>query len=98
MGRIQQCVRDVLAIANKTEDFGEAKKRIEQLFVASKGQHRGHLAVAQRVRDQINQAYNDVLLDAQPCVDRVLEWLDREHLQLHATGARGGADRDKTHQ
>jgi hypothetical protein len=98
MGRIQQCVRDVLAIANKTEDFGQAKKRIEQLFVASKGQRRGHLAVAQRVRDQINQAYNDVLLDAQPCVDRVLEWLDREHLQLHATGARGGADRDKTHQ
>ena len=84
MGRIQQCVRDVLAIANKTEDFGQAKKRIEQLFVAFKGQHRGHLAVAQRVRDQINQAYNDVLLDAQPCVDRVLEWLDREHLQQHA--------------
>ena len=98
MGRIQQCVRDVLAIANKTEDFGQAKKRIEQLFVASKAQHRGHLAVAQRVRDQINRAYDDVLLDAQPCVDRVLEWLDREHLQLHATGARGGADRDKTHQ
>jgi hypothetical protein len=23
-------------------------------------------------------------LDAQPCVDRVLEWLDREHLQQHA--------------
>ena len=83
MGRIQQCVRDVLAIANKTEDFGRAKQRIELLFVASKGQHRGHLAVAQRVRDQINQAYKDVLLDAQPCVDRVLEWLDREHLQQH---------------
>jgi hypothetical protein len=84
MGRIQQCVRDVLAIAHNTEDFGQAKKRIEQLFVASNGQHRGHLAVAQRVRDQINQAYNDVLLDAQPCVGRVLEWLDREHLRAQA--------------
>jgi hypothetical protein len=49
----------------------------------SKAQHRGHLAVAQRVRDQINQAYDNVLQDAQPCVDRVLEWLDREHLQQH---------------
>jgi hypothetical protein len=84
VGRIQQCVRDVLAIANKTEDFGQARKRIEQLFVASKGQRGGHLAVAQRVRDQINKTYNDVLLHAQPCLDRVLQWLDREHLQPDA--------------
>jgi hypothetical protein len=84
MSMIQQCVRNVLAIANKTEDFGHAEKSIEQLFVASKGQHREHLAVTQRVRDQINQAYNEVQQDAQPCVDRVLEWLDREHLQEHA--------------
>ena len=81
MGRIQQCVRDVLHIANKTEDFGQAKKRIEQLFVASKAQHRGHLAVAQRVRDQINRANDDVPPNAQRCIERVLEWLDREHLQ-----------------
>ena len=80
MGRIQQCVKDVLSIANKTEDFGQAKARVEQLFVVSKAQHRGHLAVAQRVRDQINGAYNDVPLDAQPCLDQVPEWLDREHL------------------
>jgi hypothetical protein len=80
MGRIQQCVKDVLSIANETEDFGQAKARVEQLFVVSKAQHRGHLAVAQRVRDQINGAYNDVPLDAQPCLDQVLEWLDREHL------------------
>ena len=84
MGRIQQCVTDVIAIANKTEDVGQAKKRIEQLFVAPTGPHRGHLAVAQRVRDHIDQAYNGVLLDAQPCVDRVLAWLDREYLQQHA--------------
>ena len=32
MGRIQQCVRDVLYIATKSEDFGEARKRIEPTF------------------------------------------------------------------
>ena len=42
MGRIQQCARDVLSIANKTEDFAQAEKRIEQLFFVSKAQHRGH--------------------------------------------------------
>jgi hypothetical protein len=80
MGRIQQCVNDVLHIANHSKDAGQAKKRIEQLFVVSKAQHRGHVAVAQRVRDQINRAHNDVPLDVQLCLDRVLEWLDREHL------------------
>ncbi len=71
----------MLHIANKTEDFSQAKKRIEQLVVASKSQHRGHLAVAQRVRDQINRANDDAPSNAQPCLERVLEWLDREHLQ-----------------
>jgi hypothetical protein len=80
MGKIQQCVRDVLCIANKTEDFGQAKKRIEQLFAVSKAQHHGHLAVAQRVRDQIKRASDDVPSNAQPCLDWVLDWLDREHL------------------
>jgi len=79
-GRIQQCVKDVLDIASKTEDFAQAKKCIEQLFVVSKAQHRGHLAVAQRVRDQIDRAYDDVLSNAQPCLGQVLEWLDHEHL------------------
>jgi hypothetical protein len=81
MGRIAQCVKDVLDIANKTEDLSQAKRHIEHLLVASKANGRGHLAVAQRVRDQIIQAYEDVPADAQPCLDRVLEWLDREHLR-----------------
>jgi hypothetical protein len=80
MGRIHQCVKDVLSIADKMENFGQAKTRIEELFAVSKTQHRGHLAVAQRVRDQINQAYNDAPLDTQPCLDRVIKWLDSEHL------------------
>jgi hypothetical protein len=83
MGRIQHCVRDVLYISNKTEDFGQAKKRIEQLFAESKAQNHGHLAVAQRVRDQINRAYGDTPLNAQVCLDKVLDWLDREHLARH---------------
>ena len=82
-GRIEQCVKDVLSIANKID---QAKTRIEQLFVVSKVQHRGHLAVAQQVRDQINRPYDDVALDAQPCLDRVLEWLDREHLRQRRQG------------
>ena len=28
MGGLQQCVKDVVSIANKTEDFGQAKARI----------------------------------------------------------------------
>ena len=68
-------------MANKSEDFGQARKRIEQLFDVSKSQHRGHLAVAQRVRDQINRANDDAPSNAQPCLERVLEWSDREHLQ-----------------
>jgi hypothetical protein len=36
MGRIQQCIRDVHYISNKTEDFGQAKKRIEQLLPSLK--------------------------------------------------------------
>ena len=77
-------MKDVVSIANKAEDFGQAKARIEQLFVVSKGQHRGHLAVAQRVRDQISLAYHDVPLDAKPRLDRVIEWLDRDHLRRRA--------------
>jgi hypothetical protein len=75
MGRIQQCVGDVLLIANRFEDFSRAKKRVEQLFVEYKVSHRGHLAVAQRVRDQLNRARNELPIDAQPCLDQVLEWL-----------------------
>ena len=80
MGRIQQCVKDVLRIANKLEDVDQAKRRIEQLFLETKAQHRGHLAVAQRIRDQLNRAYNDSPIDAQVRIDKVLEWLDRDHL------------------
>ena len=54
----------MLLIANRFEDFSRAKKRVEQLFVESKASHRGHLAVAQRVRDQLNRARNELPIDA----------------------------------
>jgi hypothetical protein len=91
MGGIQQCVKDVLSMANETQcvkdvlatdpsKFDQAKKRIEQLFAESKGQHRGHLAVAQRVRDQLDQVYNDAPADSQLCLDQLFDWLDRGNL------------------
>jgi hypothetical protein len=75
MGRIAECVKDVRRIANQSEDLEEAKNRIEQLFSQSRAQHRGHRAVAQRVRDQLNQAYNDTPIDAQAYIEKVLDWL-----------------------
>jgi hypothetical protein len=57
MGSIRQCVKDVLHIANESEDFEQAKRRIQQLFV--EGRRREHLAVAQRVRDQLSRTYGD---------------------------------------
>ena len=78
MGRIRQCVKDVLHIANESEDFEQAKRRIQQLFVEERRRER--LAVAQRVRDQLGQRYSDERADARVCLDRVLNWLDSEHL------------------
>jgi hypothetical protein len=78
MGRIRQCVEDVLHIANESEDFEQAKRRVQQLFVEERG--REHLAVAQRVRDQLDWTYGDERADARACLDRVLNWLDSEHL------------------
>ena len=80
MGRITQCVKDVRRIANRSQDAEQAKQRIEQLFFQTKAPHREHNTVAQRVRDQLNQAYDDAPLDAQVCINKVLDWLDREHL------------------
>ena len=53
MDMIAQCVRDVVRIANFSEDIGqtansfpETKKRIERLLSENKTQHHGHRAVA----------------------------------------------------
>jgi hypothetical protein len=80
MGRITHCVKDVIAIAKRSQDFGRAQRRIEQLFVEYKAAHRGHAAVAQRVKDQIEQAHSHVPVAAQQCLNQVLDWLDRDHM------------------
>jgi hypothetical protein len=88
MDMIAACVRDVVRIANFSEDLGqtansfpETKKRIERLFSENKAQHHGHRAVAQRVRDQLDEAYGDQPMDAKECIDKVIGWLDEEHLE-----------------
>ncbi len=73
-------MKDVRRIVNRSQDVGQAKQCIEQLSFQTNAAHRGHTAVAQRIRDQLNQAYDDTPLDAQICIDKVLDWLDREHL------------------
>jgi hypothetical protein len=78
MGRIRQCAKDVLHIVNEFEDAEQAKRRIQRLFVEERC--RDHRAVAQRVRDQLSRTYSDECADAQVCLDRVLNWLDSEHL------------------
>ena len=80
MDKIAQCVMEVRRIANRSHDVEQAKQRIGQLFSQMKAQPRGHRAVAQRVRDQLNRSYDDAPLDAQVCIVKVLDWLDREHL------------------
>jgi len=88
MDMIAECVRDVVRIANfqkisvrPANSFPETKKRIERLLSENKTQHHGHRAVAQRVRDQLDQAYGDQPMDAKECIDKVIGWLDEEHLE-----------------
>jgi hypothetical protein len=86
MSTIAECIKDVIRIANFPEDlsqtttaFPESKKRIEQLFAESEAQHRGHAAVARRIRDQLCEVYFGQPMDAKDCIDRVISWLDEEH-------------------
>jgi hypothetical protein len=78
MGKIKQCVSDVLHIAYGTGDVDQAKTRVEELLLETKTKHRGQLAALQRVRDHLNEAYDDQPADSQVCLDNVLDWLNRE--------------------
>ena len=66
MGRITQCVKDVIAIAKRSQDLASPTAH-QQLFAEYKAAHRGHAAVAQRVKDQIEQAHSHVPVAAQQC-------------------------------
>jgi len=80
MARIAECVQEVRLIENRSPDFDQAKQCIEQLFLQAKKQRRGQLAVAQRVRDQLNRTRDETPIDAQVFLDKLIDWLDREYL------------------
>jgi hypothetical protein len=80
---IEACVIDVVAIAQQSQDFDQAKKRIEQLFADSQGLIAKHFAIAQRVRDQLVRPSNDASGNCKQCLDQVMQWLDRDHLAGH---------------
>jgi hypothetical protein len=61
-----------VAYRNESEDFEQAKRRIRQLLVEER--HREHLAVAQRIRDQLSRICSD-----ERAWTRALNWLDSEH-------------------
>ena len=85
---IEACVIDVVAIAQQSHDFDQAKKRVEQLFADSQRLITKHFAVAQRVRDQLVRLHNDASGNCKQCLDQVIEWLDHDHLPQHQINTR----------
>jgi hypothetical protein len=83
MGQIEACVGDVVAIAQQSQDFDLAKKRIEQLFADSQSLIAKHFATAQRVWDQLMYASKDANGNCKQCLDQVMEWLHHDHLARH---------------
>jgi hypothetical protein len=81
MDKIEQCVRDVMAVATAFggHDLAEAKRRIEILFADADKQTGGHFAVAQRLRaQQLGLALsNTKSLAAKQFLDEILAWVDR---------------------
>jgi polyhydroxyalkanoate synthesis regulator phasin len=79
MDKIEQCVSDVVAIANGARDHEQAKARIKELLDDAKFQH---FSVALRLRDQLRAVYNDVeTLSAKQFLDELIEWLAAKHLR-----------------
>jgi hypothetical protein len=80
---IETCVIDVVTIAQQSQDFDQAKKRIEQLFADTQHLIGKHFAIAQRVRDQLVKPDNEASGNCKRFLDQVMEWLDRDHLARH---------------
>ena len=79
MDKIEQCVSDVVAIANGARDHEQAKARIKELLDDAKFQH---FSVALRLRDQLRAVYNDVeTLSAKQFLDELIELLAAKHLR-----------------
>lgn len=86
---IEACVVDVVGIAQQSQDFDQAKKRIEQLFADSQCLIAKHFATAQRIRDQLVGPTNSASGNCKQCLDQVMRWLDRDHLAGHPNIRRG---------
>ena len=61
MDKIEQCVSDVVAIANGARDHEQAKARIKELLDNAKFQSGQRFSTAHRLRDQLRAVYNDGL-------------------------------------
>jgi hypothetical protein len=79
MDKIKQCISDVVVIATRPEHCVEAKRRIEQLFAETDVRSRSHhLAIAQRVRDQLMQRCTVADDEATQCLGELIDWLDQK--------------------
>ena len=78
MDKIQQCVSDVVAIANGARDHEQAKARIKELLDDAKFQSGQRFSTAQRLR----AFHNDVeTVSAKQFLDELIEWLEAKHLR-----------------
>jgi hypothetical protein len=79
MNKIEQCVSDVVAIANGPRDHDQAKARIKELLDNVLSQC---FSVARKLSDQLRVVCNDVKnLSAKVFLDELIEWLAAKHLR-----------------
>jgi hypothetical protein len=82
MDKIEQCVSDVIAIANGARDREQAKARMKELLDDAKFQLGHWLSTAQRLRDQLRAVHNNVeTVSAKQFLDELIEWLQAKHLR-----------------
>jgi len=96
VNNIEQCVEDVVAIANGSHDCELAKKRVEQLFIRADVFARIHqAALVQRVHDHLTRPHFDAHGEAKDCLRDVIEWLDhrlkRDRVTASAAMRRSGS-------
>ena len=81
MDKIEQCVSDVVAIANGARDHEQAKARIKELLDEAKFQLGQRFSTAHRLRDQLRAVYNVETVSAKQFLDELIEWLEAKHLR-----------------
>ena len=81
MDKIEQCVTDVVAIANGARDHEQANARIKELLDDAKFQFGQRFSTAHRLRDQLRAVYNVETVSAKHFLDELIEWLEAKHLR-----------------